>query len=48
MLTTSQLPCLTPSSYYADALQQTWLHFSKHICTTYDPDRASVVTWLNT
>ncbi len=33
--------------HYADALQQTWLYFSKNICTTYDPDRASVVTWLN-
>lgn len=33
--------------YYADALQQTWIYFVKHVCTTYDPSRASVVTWLN-
>lgn len=33
--------------YYADALQQTWLYFAKNICTTYDPNRASIVTWLN-
>ncbi len=34
--------------YYADALQQTWFYFAKNVCTTYDPDRGSVVTWLNT
>lgn len=37
-----------PTPYYADALQQTWEYFAKNICTTYDPRRASVVTWLNT
>lgn len=34
--------------YYADALQQTWVYFTKHVCTDYDPNRASMVTWLNT
>jgi DNA-directed RNA polymerase specialized sigma24 family protein len=33
--------------YYPDALQQTWMYFCKNICTNYDPDRASIVTWLN-
>jgi hypothetical protein len=37
----------THSPYYADALQQTWVYFAKHVCTTYDPNRASLVTWLN-
>jgi hypothetical protein len=38
---------------YFDALQQTWLYFCRNICeaTTakekYDPDRASLITWLN-
>jgi hypothetical protein len=37
---------------YEDALQQTWLYFCRNICeaTTgerYDPDRASLITWLN-
>jgi hypothetical protein len=37
---------------YEDALQQTWLFFCRNICeaTTgerYNPDRASLVTWLN-
>jgi hypothetical protein len=40
------------SPYYHDALQQTWVYFCQNICergTTdpYDPDRSSVVTWLN-
>jgi hypothetical protein len=40
----------TPS--YQDALQQTWLYFCRNICeaTTgerYNPDRASLITWLN-
>ncbi len=35
------------SPYYADALQQTMLYFSRAVCTTFDPDRASIVTWLN-
>ena len=34
--------------YYADALQQTWAYFAKTVCTTYDPSRASIATWLNT
>lgn len=38
--------------YYQDALQQTWVYFCQNICergTTdpYDPDRSSVITWLN-
>ncbi|MDX2243144.1 MAG: sigma-70 family RNA polymerase sigma factor [Leptolyngbyaceae cyanobacterium bins.302] len=33
--------------YYPDALQQTWVYFVKNVCTTYDPNRASVVSWLN-
>ena len=37
---------------YEDALQQTWLYFCRNLCeaTTgdrYDPQRASVMTWLN-
>lgn len=37
---------------YADALQQTWIFFCQNLCerTTgerYDPDRSTVVTWLN-
>ena len=40
------------SSYYEDALQQTWLYFCRNLCeaTTgekYDPNRGSVITWLN-
>jgi hypothetical protein len=37
----------TNTPYYADALQQTWIYFTKFICTTYDPNRGSPVTWLN-
>jgi hypothetical protein len=38
--------------YYQDALQQTWLYFCQNICegnagNPYDPNRASLVTWLN-
>jgi hypothetical protein len=36
--------------YYQDALQQTWLHFCKNVCTAYDPNHekhASIATWLN-
>lgn len=33
--------------YYQDALQQTWLYFCRNICEAYDPDRGTVVTWLN-
>lgn len=38
--------------YYEDALQETWLYFCRHICEgqpdkVYDPNKASVVTWLN-
>ena len=37
---------------YEDALQQTWLYFCQNICEAgtgeqYDPDRSSVITWLN-
>jgi hypothetical protein len=35
------------TSYYQDALQQTWLYFCKNICEGYDPDRGTVITWLN-
>jgi Sigma-70 region 2 len=31
---------------YADALQQTWLYLCLHL-DRYDPNRGSVVTWLN-
>jgi hypothetical protein len=34
------------TDYYEDALQQTWLFFTKNLCN-YDPQQASVVTWLN-
>jgi len=38
--------------YYQDALQQTWLYFCHNICEgntgkPYDPNRGSVLTWLN-
>ena len=33
--------------YYPDALQQTWMYFAKNVCTIYDPERASISTWLN-
>lgn len=38
--------------YYEDALQETWIYFCRNICEgkasiTYNPDKASVVTWLN-
>ncbi len=38
--------------YYADALQQTWLYFCRNLCEgltgePYDPNRSSVITWLN-
>ncbi len=40
------------AAYYQDALQQTWIFFCQNLCekTTgerYDPDRSSIVTWLN-
>ncbi len=39
--------------YYEDALQQTWVYFCQNICEgntgeAYDPNRSSVITWLNT
>ncbi|MBE9068305.1 sigma-70 family RNA polymerase sigma factor [Leptolyngbya cf. ectocarpi LEGE 11479] len=39
-------------SYYQDALQKTWIYFCNNLCEAktgrvYDPQRASVVTWLN-
>lgn len=38
--------------YYQDALQQTWMFFCQNICEAntgeaYDPERSSLVTWLN-
>ncbi|MDZ8186754.1 MAG: sigma-70 family RNA polymerase sigma factor [Nostoc sp. ChiSLP02] len=38
--------------YYQDALQQTWLYFSRNVCDgltgqTYDPTQGTVITWLN-
>ncbi|NET57700.1 MAG: sigma-70 family RNA polymerase sigma factor [Symploca sp. SIO2E6] len=40
--------------YYQDALQQTWIYFCQNICEgknntgkAYDPERATIVTWLN-
>ncbi|MEO1133492.1 MAG: sigma-70 family RNA polymerase sigma factor [Cyanobacteria bacterium J06639_1] len=40
--------------HYADALQRTWIYFCQNICEeagntgqAYDPDRSSIVTWLN-
>jgi hypothetical protein len=38
--------------YYQDALQQTWMYFCQNICEAntgevYDPNRGSLVTWLN-
>lgn len=40
------------TAYYEDALQQTWLYFCRNLCeaTTgdcYNPNQASVTTWLN-
>jgi hypothetical protein len=37
---------------YEDALQQTWLYFCRNICEAntgerYNPDRSSLLTWLN-
>lgn len=40
------------SPHYQDALQRTWLYFCRNLCeaTTgnqFDPERGSVITWLN-
>ena len=40
------------TAYYEDALQETWVYFCQNICEgktakPYNPERASVVTWLN-
>ncbi|WP_254175308.1 sigma-70 family RNA polymerase sigma factor [Planktothrix pseudagardhii] len=40
------------TAHYEDALQQTWLYFCRNLCeaTTgdcYNPNQASVTTWLN-
>ena len=40
------------TAYYEDALQETWIYLCQNLCegkTTkpYDPNRASVITWLN-
>lgn len=39
--------------HYGDALQRTWLFFCRNLCEAtsgekYNPDRGSVITWLNT
>ena len=41
------------TSYYEDALQETWIYFCRNICEgksskAYDPEQANLVTWLNT
>ncbi|MEM6252719.1 MAG: sigma-70 family RNA polymerase sigma factor [Cyanobacteria bacterium P01_D01_bin.156] len=41
-----------PNPYYQDALQQTWIYLCQNLCEgktakPYDPDIASVATWLN-
>lgn len=38
--------------YYEDALQQTWVYFCQNVCEAgtgeqYDPERSSIITWLN-
>ncbi len=40
------------TSYYEDALQETWIYFCRNICEgksglVYESNKASVVTWLN-
>lgn len=40
------------TTHYEDALQETWIYFCQNICEgktakAYDPDRASIITWLN-
>lgn len=40
------------ASYYQDALQQTWVYFCQNLCEAgtgekYDPNRSSLLTWLN-
>jgi hypothetical protein len=40
------------TSYYPDALQQTWIYFCQNVCEKgtgrqYDPDRGTIITWLN-
>lgn len=41
-------------SYYQDALQKTWIYFCQNLCADdnakcpYNPDKGSLVTWLNT
>lgn len=42
----------TRDFYYPDALQQTWIYFCRNLCeaktaSAYDPERASLTTWLN-
>ncbi len=32
---------------YQDALQKTWIFLVRNLCTSYNPDVASVTTWLN-
>lgn len=40
------------SPHYEDALQKTWLYFCRNLCEPitgerYDPNRSSIITWLN-
>ena len=40
------------TTYYEDALQETWVYFCQNICEgntgkSYDPDKATITTWLN-
>lgn len=40
------------TTYYQDALQQTWLYFCRNVCEgltgqKYDPTYGTVITWLN-
>lgn len=40
------------TTYYEDALQETWVYFCQNICEgktakPYDPEKANITTWLN-
>jgi hypothetical protein len=41
------------STYYEDALQQTWLYFCRNLCeaitakSAYDSEQSNVITWMN-
>jgi hypothetical protein len=32
---------------YEDALQLTWIHLCRNLCHQYDPEKGSLITWLN-